>query len=169
MEASSPVVATEQLAFTAPRSPVKVRARRRMIAIAGVTAITAVTAGIAARRAAIGGSSSSSGGPSGAAGAMPPDRWPGIRLRRFRPGFVRRRRHLRRQRATAVGDRLRTMRQSAGLSPEQLAWRSGIGLALYLRIESGDPNAIGLLPLDLLYTMATALGSNPTELLNNLG
>lgn len=166
MDASFPVVATEHLAFTAPRGRVKVRSSRRMIAIAGVTA---VAAGIAARWAATGSSSSSSLATFGASGAVPPDRWPGIRLRRLRPGLVRRRRGLRRQRAAAVGDRLRTMRQAAGLSPEQLAGRSGVRLALYLRIESGDPNAIGVLPLDLLYAMATALGSNPTELLNNLG
>jgi hypothetical protein len=61
------------------------------------------------------------------------------------------------------------MRQSAGLSPEQLAPRAGIGLDLYLRAESGDPLAISLLDWDLVYAVTTALHSNPIELLNDLG
>jgi ribosome-binding protein aMBF1 (putative translation factor) len=90
-------------------------------------------------------------------------------VRRAAPRSRRGRRQLRRRRAAAVGRRLRTLRQSAGISAEQLALRAGIGLDYYLRIETGDPDTLSLLPVDLIYTMASALDTTPAQLLQGLG
>lgn len=90
-------------------------------------------------------------------------------VRRAVPGSGCGRRQLRRRRAAAVGRRLEALRRSAGLSAEQLAWRAGIGLDYYRRVEAGDAEAVGLLSVDLIYTVASALDTTPAELHQGLG
>lgn len=140
-----------------------------LAAAAAAAAAVAVVAG--ARGTAIGGDSTTE-----TASVLPAARPPLhqsllsllARLRRAAPRPGRGRRQLRQRRAAAVGRRLEALRRSAGLSAEQLAWRAGIGLDYYLRVEAGHPEAVSLLPVDLVYTVASALDTTPAELLQGL-
>ena len=60
------------------------------------------------------------------------------------------------------------MREAAELTPEDLAWRAGIGLDLYRRLESGDVTALRIVTVDLLWPVTDALGSDPGQLFRGL-
>ena len=64
-----------------------------------------------------------------------------------------------------IAYRLRTLREAAGLSPEQVAERADLSLSLVSKLERGrkaDPRASTLLAL------ATALGVRPGQLIEDL-
>ena len=74
------------------------------------------------------------------------------------------RRRIQRERAAAVGSRLRMMRETIELSQEQVARKAGISLDFYIRLESGAPSALNRLAIDIVWAVADALRCSPAEL-----
>lgn len=73
-----------------------------------------------------------------------------------------------RERAIALGVRLRTMREAAGLSQEDLARQTGLGADFYERLESGNHAAMKAMHVDLLWAVTYALQSDPAEFFRGL-
>lgn len=79
-----------------------------------------------------------------------------------------RRSRVARRRAAAFGSRLRATRERAALTQEELAWRTGIGLDFYRRLEAGDPAALSVMTVDLLWPVTDALETSPRQLFEGL-
>lgn len=73
-----------------------------------------------------------------------------------------RRRTLRRRR---FGQRLRETRERAGLTQEGLANVSGLSRTMIVEVEAGRRGVM----LDRLWDLARALGSDPTDLVRDVG
>lgn len=104
--------------------------------------------------------------PSGGERTIPPSRPWSAALHRL--PWPWRRSRVARRRATAFGSRLRAMRERATLTQEELAWRSGVGLDFYRRLEIGDPAALSVMTVDLLWPVADVLGTSPRQLFEGL-
>lgn len=73
-----------------------------------------------------------------------------------------------RRRATSFGSRLQSTRERATLTQDEIAGRAGIGLDFYRRLECGDPAALSVMTVDLLWLIADALGITPRQLFEGL-
>lgn len=70
-------------------------------------------------------------------------------------------------RAAVFGARLRELRTTKGMSPEEVAAAAGLGLGIYRQLESGASD-LNSFTVDMLYDLTGALGSNPREFFKGL-